>query len=63
MAYNLRAGHLDPQVNDFNLVAVLLVIAVSGRLFLAQVHPDCIRAYLSQRVAYRFLVVKLLAPE
>lgn len=42
----------------FSLVTLFLVIAIGGRFFLAQIHTDCIRTYLSQGVAYRLLVIK-----
>ena len=42
----------------FSLVTLFLVIAIGSRFFLAQIHTDCIRTYLSQGVAYRLLVIK-----
>ena len=56
-----RGRHLLSQALGnwlFSLVTLFLVIAVGSRFFLAQIHTDCIRTYLSQGVAYRLLVVK-----
>lgn len=56
-----RGRHLLSQAVGnwlFSLVTLFLVIAVGSRFFLAQIHTDCIRTYLSQGVAYRLLVVK-----
>lgn len=56
-----RGRHLLSQALGnwlFSLVTLFLVIAVGSRFFLAQIHTDCIRTYLSQGVAYRLLVIK-----